>query len=160
MDPNQLVTEVIAELREAQNIRDRVRWNCESLPTVIGDASLLRQVFVNPLSNAIKYSRSQPSPCVDVGAIEKAGDEWTTFVRDNGVGFDTSKVDKLFTAFQRLHSSAEFESTGIGLTNVQRIVLRHGGKVWAESGPDQRATFYVSLPKQEKLAENAAGGSN
>jgi light-regulated signal transduction histidine kinase (bacteriophytochrome) len=97
---------------------------------------------------------------VAVGAVEKAADEWTIFVHDNGVGFDASKADKLCTAFQRLHSSAEFEGTGIGLANVRRIVLRHGGKVWAESRPDHGATFYLSLPKEEKLAERAASGSN
>lgn len=121
---------------------------------------MLRQVFVNLFSNAIKYSRRSARPRVDIGVVEKSADEWTIFVRDNGVGFDPEKADKLFHAFQRLHSSAEFEGTGIGLANLRRIVHRHGGKVWAESRRDHGAIFYVSLPKEEKLAERAAQGSN
>lgn len=157
LDLNQMVADVITELPDN---RQKVQWNCERLPVVVGDASLLRQAFVNLLSNAVKYSRRRASPKVDIGSIEKTTDEWTIFVRDNGVGFDVEKAEKLFTAFQRLHSNAEFEGTGIGLANVRRIVLRHGGRVWAESRPDQGATFYVSLPKEEKLAQNAATGSN
>jgi len=157
VDLNQLVANVIAEFQE---IQQKVKWNCKRLPAVVGDASLLRQVFVNLFSNAVKYSRRRASPEVDIGVIDKVADEWTVFVRDNGVGFDAAKADKLFNAFQRLHSNAEFEGTGIGLANVRRIVLRHGGKVWAESRPDQGATFYVSLPKEEKLAAEAARGSN
>ena len=158
MDLNRLVAEVISEFGE--EVRKRVEWNREPLPTVVGDASLLRQVFVNLLSNAIKYSRRSARPRVDIGVVEKSADEWTIFVRDNGVGFDPEKADKLFHAFQRLHSSAEFEGTGIGLANVRRIVHRHGGKVWAESRRDHGAIFYISLPKEEKLAERAAQGSN
>jgi light-regulated signal transduction histidine kinase (bacteriophytochrome) len=160
MDLNQLGSDVISEFRDTQSTQEKVRWSCERLPAVVGDASLLRQVFVNPLSNAVKYSRRNPSPKVAVGALVKEPDEWTIFVRDNGVGFDASKADRLFTSFQRLHSGAEFEGTGIGLANVRRIVLRHGGKVWGESRPDHGATLYLSLPKEEKLAERAASGSN
>jgi light-regulated signal transduction histidine kinase (bacteriophytochrome) len=160
MDLNQVVGDVIAELQDTQSTHRKVTWSCERLPTVVGDASLLRQVFVNLLSNAVKYSRRNPAPKVAVGALVKEPDKWAIFVRDNGAGFDASKAEKLFIAFQRLHSTTEFEGTGIGLAKVRRIVLRHGGKVWAESRPDHGATFYVSLPKEEKLAERAASGSN
>ena len=149
VDLNLLIADVIADLQENQQ---KVKWICERLPVIVADASLLRQAFMNLLSNAVKYSRQCVSPKVEVGTIERTGDEWTIFVRDNGVGFDAAKADKLFTAFHRMHSSAEFEGTGIGLVNVRRIVLRHGGKVWAESRPSRGATFYVGLPKEVTLA--------
>jgi len=110
---------------------------------------LLRQVFVNLLGNALKYSRLQNPARIEICEGESSSKEWIVFVRDNGVGFDSSKKDKLFGAFQRLHTVQEFEGTGIGLVNVKRIVLRHGGKVWADSRPGNGATFYVSFPKNQ-----------
>jgi light-regulated signal transduction histidine kinase (bacteriophytochrome) len=153
MDLNQVVAEVIAEL--GQDVQQKVLWDCQPLPTVLGDASLLKQVFVNLVSNAVKYSRRSAAPKIELGSIETSLDAVTVFIRDNGVGFDASKADKLFTAFQRLHTSTEFEGTGIGLANVRRIVLRHGGRVWAESQPEEGATFYISLPKEESPAETS-----
>lgn len=147
---NQLIAAVILDLeKNTQALQaQKVGWSCGSLPTVWGDASLLQQVFVNLLANALKYSRNESASEIEVGAINLSSETWTIFVRDNGVGFDPRKADKLFGAFQRLHSSQEFEGTGIGLANVRRIILRHGGRVWAESRPNEGATFYVSLPKQ------------
>lgn len=159
LDLNQMVSNVIGELGRdgrAQN----VKWHCGVLPIVHADPSLLRQAFVNLLSNAVKYSRKSTPPKVEVGALEESAEDWTVFVRDNGVGFDSSNADKLFGAFQRLHSAAEFEGTGIGLANVRRIVLRHGGRVWAESRPDRGATFYVKLPKRLDLADTSVRESD
>jgi signal transduction histidine kinase len=124
-----------------------ISWNLHPLPEVHGDAALLRQVFVNLLSNAAKYSGARPQPAVEVGIEPGNGEETVIYVRDNGVGFDMAYVDKLFGVFQRLHSADAFEGTGIGLANVRRIVHRHGGRVWAEGAVDAGATFYVSLPQ-------------
>ncbi len=123
----------------------RVDWVIHSLPEVQADPVLLRQVLVNFISNALKYTRPREDARIEIGA--RASDkEVTVFIRDNGVGFDMRYADKLFNVFQRLHPVAEFEGIGIGLANVRRIVQRHGGRVWAEGALGQGATFYFSLP--------------
>lgn len=143
---NDLVTQVIEELRPEFGAR-RIEWIRGDLPVIRGDDSLLRQVFVNLVGNALKYSSRQASTRIEIRAAESPQSEWTVLVSDNGVGFDPARKDKLFGAFQRLHTAQEFEGTGIGLVNVKRIILRHGGRVWAESRPGQGATFYFSLPR-------------
>jgi light-regulated signal transduction histidine kinase (bacteriophytochrome) len=150
VDLNPLVDGVIQELRVETTGRNVV-WNRHPLPVVDADPALLRQVFVNLLSNAAKYTRPKDPATIDIGYV-KTGDEDTIYVRDNGVGFDMTYVGKLFGVFQRLHRSEEFEGTGIGLANVQRIIVRHGGRVWAEGKSGEGATFYFTLP--------AAAGSN
>ncbi|WP_197673348.1 ATP-binding protein [Leptolyngbya sp. O-77] len=111
------------------------------LPTVSGDATLLQQVFANLIDNAVKFSRPTPQPRVEIGCLPNH----TLFVRDNGVGFPPEFTDQIFGAFQRLHPEQEFEGMGIGLALVQRIILRHGGKIWAESQPGQGSTLYFTL---------------
>ena len=124
----------------------QVTWEIQPLPTVPGDPNMLQLVFTNLLSNAVKYSRNRPNPVVEIGTAAGNGSESVVFVKDNGVGFDMTYASRLFGVFQRLHRVEDFEGTGIGLANVQRIVARHGGRVWAEAELDKGATFYVALP--------------
>jgi PAS domain S-box-containing protein len=146
VDLNRLVRDAKDEATHDLNGRV-VKWSIHDLPSVTGDASLLRQVVLNLLTNALKYSQTRGETRIEVGAAASGGDT-VVFVRDNGVGFDMQYADKLFGVFQRLHSSDEFEGTGIGLANVQRIVQRHGGRAWAEGQVDGGATFYFSLPNE------------
>jgi len=118
------------------------------LPRAHGDPALLKQVWMNLLSNAIKYSRHAEQARIEIGSLAEPGAK-VYFVRDNGAGFDMKYAGKLFGVFQRLHRADEFEGTGIGLATVQRIVQRHGGRVWAEAKPDQGATFYFTLEGEE-----------
>ncbi|MDJ0658522.1 MAG: PAS domain S-box protein [Crocosphaera sp.] len=119
-----------------------IDFSIKILPTVSGDSALLQQVFLNLLQNSIKFSRGRNPILIEINCLE----DGTIFVTDNGVGFDMQYVDQLFGAFQRLHSQREFEGTGIGLSIVQRIIHRHGGRIWAESVLGEGATFYLKLP--------------
>ncbi len=114
------------------------------LPECHADPALLRQVFANLLSNAVKYTRGREPARIEIGARQEAG-QTVYYIKDNGVGFDMKDASQLFGVFQRLHSADDFEGTGIGLANVQRIVQRHGGRVWVEAEADQGATFYFTL---------------
>jgi len=118
-----------------------------TLPPVLCDRALLEQVWANLLSNAIKYSSKRERAIVEIGAISDEK-EFIYYVRDNGAGFDPRYKAKLFGVFQRLHSESEFSGTGVGLALVQRIVVRHGGRVWADGKPDEGATFHFTLPKE------------
>lgn len=130
-------------LPEAEN--REIHWYLHPLPEVEADPVLLRQVFANLFSNAVKFTRKQPSPRIEVGSRFQSG-KTVVFVKDNGTGFDPRYADKLFGVFQRLHRQDEYEGTGIGLATVQRIIHKHGGNVWAESQPGLGATFYFSIP--------------
>jgi signal transduction histidine kinase len=140
-----LVAGVIRELQPETGDR-QIEWVIGELPAVEGDPAMLRQVWVNLLSNAVKYSRRRPQARIEISHRHDPADGEVFAVHDNGAGFDMKYVDKLFGVFQRLHSAAEFEGTGIGLANVQRIVVRHGGRVWAEGRPEEGATFYFTVP--------------
>lgn len=146
VDVGALVDNSVAELEQELHGRN-VLWQRPELPRLWGDASLLKQVFVNLISNALKYSRHRNPAKIEIATLNDSDQETVLYVRDNGVGFNPADSRNLFGAFQRLHSKEEFEGTGIGLANVRRIILRHGGRVWAEGVPGQGATFFFSLPK-------------
>jgi hypothetical protein len=139
-----LVREVMAGLDKDKGDRS-VDVQIGELPGCAGDYALLKQVFINLLSNALKFTRQKENARVEVGFQEQNG-ERVYFVRDNGAGFDMQYADKLFRVFQRLHRAEDFEGTGVGLSIVHRIIQRHGGRVWAEGRPDEGATFYFTLP--------------
>ena len=145
----ELAKDVYEELRAT--VPGRIlQFNIKSLPVAIGDIKLIRQVFVNLLANAIKFTRSREIAVIEVrGRSEK--NEIIYYVKDNGAGFDMQYSDQLFGVFQRLHSEKEFEGTGVGLAIIQRIIHRHGGRVWAEGKVDEGATFYFTLPIKEKV---------
>jgi len=146
-----LVARIRGDLEASEPDARRVKWEVGKLPEVEGDLSLLHQVLVNLISNAVKYSRKVSEPRVLIGSQYDDDDEmFTVFVRDNGAGFDMEYKNKLFQVFQRLHRSKDFEGTGIGLAIVRRIVERHGGRVWAEGAVGQGATFYFSLPRPSR----------
>jgi signal transduction histidine kinase len=136
-----LVRRLATELRPSGSTVD---VQIGDVPDCFGDASLLEQVLSNLLSNAFKFSRKTAAPRVEVGSIRQ-GNELVYYVRDNGAGFDMKLAEKLFGVFQRLHPASQFEGTGVGLSIVQRIVQRHGGRIWAVSAPGQGTTFYFTL---------------
>jgi light-regulated signal transduction histidine kinase (bacteriophytochrome) len=121
------------------------------LPTANCDPGLMKQVFANLLSNALKYSRPRSPAVIEIGCCRVNG-ATAIFVRDNGVGFDMKHADKLFGVFQRLHPPSQFEGTGVGLAIVDLIIRKHGGRVWAESQPDRGATFYFTIGGLETVA--------
>ena len=146
----QLVDDAMIQL--APDMVDRrIEWKIGELAEICGDPVLLRNVVINLLSNALKYTRGRDPAVIEMQARVQDG-QVICLVRDNGVGFDMRFVDKLFGVFQRLHRADEFEGTGVGLASVRRIIQRHGGKTWAEGELDKGATFYFSLPLRERCA--------
>jgi PAS domain S-box-containing protein len=143
VEPASLVGAVLETL-DAQREGRRVEVIVGGLPVCQGDPALLKQVWINLLSNALKYTRKRDQAVIEVGCRRQT-EENVYFVRDNGAGFDMRYADKLFGVFQRLHRAEDYEGTGVGLAIVQRIVHRHGGRIWAEAAPDHGATFYFTL---------------
>ena len=144
---DELVRETLNDFQMETQGRNVV-WEIRPLPPVRADRALLRLVLVNLISNAVKFTGHCGEAKIEIGCIPGDGNETVIFVRDNGAGFDPLYTNKLFGVFQRLHSNAEFEGTGIGLANIKGIILRHGGRVWAEGVVNGGATFFFSLPKQ------------
>jgi|GEM_PF-2454583 len=141
---NPIIERIIANFKITQPDR-QVDWQVADLPTCKADYTLVQVVITNLLENAYTYTASQPKPKIEIGSVTEDG-QTNYYVRDNGIGFDMEYADKIFKVFHRLHHESEFEGTGVGLAIVQRIIERHGGKIWAESTPGQGATFYFSLP--------------
>lgn len=143
LDMNKMTKETCQLIQQATP--HRARLTLHPLPEVEGDYVLIQQVITNLVSNAVKYSSKKEQPEIEIGSILTAG-EVTYYVKDNGAGFDMIYAHRLFGVFQRLHSPAEFEGNGIGLSLAQRIIQKHGGRTWAEGKPGEGATFYFSLP--------------
>jgi light-regulated signal transduction histidine kinase (bacteriophytochrome) len=143
---DELVRDTLGDFQTETKQR-KIAWKIQPLPSVQADRALLRMVLVNLMSNAVKFTGARAEPEIEIGCAPGGISETVVFIKDNGAGFDPDYGHKLFGVFQRLHSADEFEGTGIGLANVQRIILRHGGRVWAEGVVDGGATFYFSLPK-------------
>jgi PAS domain S-box-containing protein len=151
IDMNALAGSVFAELVQPPD-RERIDFQLSKLPAARGDLALIHQVWVNLLSNAIKFTSKKDRPVIEIKG-KQTREENIYLVRDNGAGFDMEYAGKLFGVFQRLHGESEFEGTGVGLAIVQRIIRRHGGRVWAEGAVEKGATFYFSLPRKENTHE-------
>jgi light-regulated signal transduction histidine kinase (bacteriophytochrome) len=149
------VVEEVVTMLEPESAGRQVVWKIAALPAVECDPILIQQVFQNLIGNALKYSRPRSPAVIEIGQSAKDGLPMI-FIKDNGVGFNMKYADKLFGVFQRLHRPEEFEGTGVGLATVQRILQKHGGRVWAEAELDRGATFYFSLGG---CAQSAAQGA-
>jgi PAS domain S-box-containing protein len=146
IDIGNLVTTVLDEIKPLSE-RRMIKYDIKTLPAAYGDQTLIKQVFINLLSNAIKFTTNKKTAIIEVGSLTEENEN-IYYVKDNGMGFNFQDSDKLFTVFQRLHGIEELEGSGVGLSIVQRIVKRHGGRVWAEGRVDEGASFYFSLPNK------------
>jgi light-regulated signal transduction histidine kinase (bacteriophytochrome) len=153
IDMRHLAKSVFNELR-APNPERKIAFKVEPLPFALGDRAMLRQVWVNLLSNALKFTSRKEGAVIEIGC-QAGADQEIYYIKDNGAGFEMEYAGKLFGVFQRLHSTEEFEGTGVGLAIVQRIIHRHGGRVWAEGKVDEGATISFVLPR-EKPGEREA----
>jgi PAS domain S-box-containing protein len=145
INTDQLVDEIKTELNKKDQGGKNIKWVVKPLPGIMADTGAIRQVWTNLISNAVKYSAKVPEPVVEIGSSQEDGEN-IFYVKDNGVGFDEAYKNKLFKVFQRLHGNDEFEGTGIGLAIVEKIITKHGGKVWAAAEQGKGATFSFSLP--------------
>ena len=145
VDMDTQVKDTIEDLKQQTPDRE-LDFRIAPLPAIRGDPAMFRQVWTNLISNAVKYSRGRQPAIIEIGARQENG-ESVYYVKDNGVGFEMEFAHKLFGVFQRLHSAKDFEGTGVGLALVQRIIQRHGGRVWAESKVGEGATFLFAIPK-------------
>lgn len=144
VEMHQIVSDTIEELLTTEGTTDQTSITIKSIKDARADPGLVRQVWINVISNAIKYSKKKSKPRIEIGTIAK-GKELIYYVKDNGAGFDMIHSDKLFGAFQRLHDKSDFEGTGVGLAIVHQIIAKHGGRIWAESKVDKGATFYFTF---------------
>ncbi|MGA8263705.1 MAG: ATP-binding protein, partial [Ignavibacteriaceae bacterium] len=154
---NKIITDILEELNIGAN-NNTIVAKVDILPQVYGDPSMLRQMLINLISNAIKFTSKTKHPKFKIGVRHK-GDEQIFYIKDNGAGFEMKYADKLFGVFQRLHSYKEFEGTGIGLALVKRIINRHGGRVWAEAALDEGATFHFTLNERNKYEQSEKDSS-
>ncbi len=148
LDLSGLVNQVVREVMEHVQDRD-ISWDIKALPNVHADRATLRQVVVNLVDNAVKYTGNRDKAQIEIGTTPGGENEFVFYIRDNGAGFDMKYVDKIFGVFERLHDLEEFEGTGVGLANVRRIIHRHGGRTWAQGQVGEGATVYFSLPQEK-----------
>jgi PAS domain S-box-containing protein len=148
---NAIVDQVVSVLQPECEGRE-VEWHIAQLPALECDQILMGQVFQNLIGNALKYSRGRANAVIEIGSMQQPGEPAVIFVRDNGAGFDMKYAEKLFGVFQRMHTESEFEGTGVGLATVQRIIQKHGGRVWAEAEADRGATFYFTVEANQQTA--------
>jgi signal transduction histidine kinase len=160
VDTNAVIAATVRELTPEVGQR-QIQWNIADLPPLQGDPGLIKLVIQNLLSNAVKYTSTRDVAQIEVGSRSEA-DGMTYWVKDNGVGFDMAYAHKLFGVFQRLHHAEEFEGTGIGLANVRRIIMRHGGRAWAEGMPNAGAAFFFFLPSasSREAIDTAGNGAH
>jgi signal transduction histidine kinase len=142
-----VVQEALEQVQLAHPPEPALQVQLQPLPVVAADAGLLRQVYVNLVGNALKFTRGVPSPRVEIGALQSQG-ETVLYVRDNGVGFEAAQAQRLFQPFERLHDR-RYQGHGVGLSIVRRIVEHHGGRVWAESRPGEGAAFFFTLGAEQ-----------
>jgi len=144
-EPASIIESIFSEQVSPES-REKIKLTIRKLPNITGDANLFRQVWANLISNAVKYTSKINNPEIEIGCTERK-DENEFYIKDNGAGFDMLYIDKLFGVFQRLHNTKDFEGTGVGLAIIQRIIVRHGGKIWAKGEVDKGATFFFTIPK-------------
>jgi signal transduction histidine kinase len=154
---NQLVQDVLRDFQEETEARN-IAWHIGPLPAVWADRALLRLALVNLISNAVKFTGVRDQATIELGCAPGGERETVVFIRDNGAGFNPKYAGRLFGVFQRLHTQEQFEGTGIGLANVQRIIHRHGGTIWAEGVLNGGATFHFSIPKATRLSMDSDAG--
>jgi light-regulated signal transduction histidine kinase (bacteriophytochrome) len=150
---NEILRAILADCQPAVAGR-KIEWKIAALPEAKCDQGLIKQVFANLISNAVKYTRARDVAVIEVSHAVIA-EESVIFVRDNGAGFDMKHAERLFGAFQRLHRQDDFEGTGVGLATVRRIVQRHGGRIWAEAEVGKGATFYFTLSAEKSSVAEA-----
>ncbi len=158
VDTGSLIAAIIDELMIEQS-KSKIEFKVHKLPKIYADPNLIKQAFTNLLSNAIKYTRYKEHAVVEVGT-EDLGREHLFFIKDNGAGFDMRYYAKMFGMFQRLHTDREFEGNGVGLALVQKIILKHDGRIWAEGKPGEGAIFYITIPKSEVNADDFKRSGN
>ena len=150
VDTSQLINEICTGIDKKESKEKDIKWVIHPLPNVLADINTIRQVWINLISNAVKYSDKVEVPVIEIGSFSQKG-QTVFFIKDNGAGFDEKYKNKLFKVFQRLHGAKEFEGTGIGLAIVEKVISKHGGNVWAEGEVNKGASFYFSLPHNKYI---------
>ena len=159
IDMHAMAQDVYNELIKSEPDRT-IKFDLQALPSAQGTPAMIRQVWINLISNALKFTRKRPEAIIEIGAQVNSDGDWVYQVKDNGAGFDMRHVDKLFGVFQRLHNQPDFEGTGVGLALAQRILQRHGGRIWAEGEVEKGACFYFTLKGSVPVAAGNGGAGS
>ena len=148
VDMNEIVDIMIQPIME-QDLESRIKFSVDSIPSTYGDIEMMKSVWSNLIENAVKFTQKKELAQISIGA-EETDDKIIYYIKDNGAGFDMQYATKLFTVFHRLHALEDYDGTGVGLATVQRIINRHGGKIWAVATVGEGATFHFSLNKRKR----------